>query len=582
MVVPQDVNALCPINPAYMAYRDRVLAGTWDSVSTTGRGLGHIPPLFVNDPNLPPGRDIVGAYPDDYVLPSADLPPIRNQGSCGSCWAFATYGSMETCALVASDDGSAWSENNLKNNHGYDLTCCYGGHCYMSMAYLARWDGPVTEAADPYKTTCTGNAGAAQRHVQDVWCLPTDDPSVIKDMIHQYGGVYTSYYNPGTGAYYNATFTAYYYPPDGTQEQTSHAVTIVGWDDNYSRSNFGTDPGVDGAWFVRNSWGNFNPPLGGYEWVSYNDKFMGKSLNALFLPPEATGNLAYCYQYDPLGEVVTWGSGSTGFYRWMANIFPRVAVGGEDRQQLEAVSFYTTSAANSYILEIRRDCNTTNPRTGGTLAHNSSGTLTYEGYHTLHLDPPVDILATDTRFSVTVRVGTGAYQLALEYPYPGFASGATASAGQSFYSSNGTSWTDMTSTYANTNLCIKAWVYPGALPVRLSDLRAEGGHGQVRVTWETANEVGTTGFIVVRSERPEGPFEPVHGSVVVAEGQPGQVMRYGFVDETAQPGRIYYYRIREVYDSGTINEIEDTAKAVAGGAGLYDLVPAQIRALLPL
>jgi C1A family cysteine protease len=582
MAVPQDVDRLGPINPEHVAYRDSVAAGTWSPVSPTGRGLGHIPPLFLTDPNLPPGRHIVGAYPDDYVLPAADLPSIRNQGACGSCWAFATYGSMETCGLVASDDGTDWSENHLKNNHGWDYTCCYGGHCFMSAAYFSRWDGPITEADDPYSTSCTGSSGTVQKHLESMWCLPTDDPSAIKDAIYQYGGVYTSYYNPGTGAYYNGTFTAYYYPPTGPQEVTSHAVTIVGWDDGYKRANFATDPGVDGAWFVRNSWGTFNS-LGGYEWVSYNDKFMGKSLNALFLEPEATDNLAYCYEYDPLGEVVKWGSSTTGSYRWMANIFPRVAVGGQDRQQLEAIGFYTTSAANSYILEIRRNCNATGPRTGGTLAHNSSGTLTYEGYHTIYLDPPVDILAADTRFSVTIRVGTGAYQYALEYYYPGVASGATASAGQSFYGgSGGTSWTDLTSIYANTNFCIKAFAYPGPLPVRLSGFRAQGGHGNVRVTWKTANEVGTAGFIVVRSERPEGPFERIDGRVVAAEGQPGQVMQYEFIDETAQPGRMYYYRIREVFESGTINEHEDTVKAIPGGAGLYDLLPAQIRALLPL
>jgi hypothetical protein len=331
MAVPQDVDRLGPINPEHVAYRDSVAAGTWSPVSPTGRGLGHIPPLFLTDPNLPPGRHIVGAYPDDYVLPAADLPSIRNQGACGSCWAFATYGSMETCGLVASDDGTDWSENHLKNNHGWDYTCCYGGHCFMSAAYFSRWDGPITEADDPYSTSCTGSSGTVQKHLESMWCLPTDDPSAIKDAIYQYGGVYTSYYNPGTGAYYNGTFTAYYYPPTGPQEVTSHAVTIVGWDDGYKRANFATDPGVDGAWFVRNSWGTFNS-LGGYEWVSYNDKFMGKSLNALFLEPEATDNLAYCYEYDPLGEVVKWGSSTTGSYRWMANIFPRVAVGGQDRQ----------------------------------------------------------------------------------------------------------------------------------------------------------------------------------------------------------------------------------------------------------
>ena len=72
-------------------------------------------------------------------------------------------------------------------------------------------------------------------------------------------------------------------------ESSDHAVCIVGYDDNYSRSHFtqgtaedGTDmtPPGDGAWIVKNSWGSFDQPIAydfgvdgsGYFYLSYYDK----------------------------------------------------------------------------------------------------------------------------------------------------------------------------------------------------------------------------------------------------------------------------------------------------------------------
>lgn len=72
--------------------------------------------------------------------------------------------------------------------------------------------------------------------------------------------------------YINTTTWAHYTYKDAP---ASHAVTIVGWDDNYSKTNFGTDesdeskqPPADGAWIVKNSWGSSSE---GSEFPNYND-----------------------------------------------------------------------------------------------------------------------------------------------------------------------------------------------------------------------------------------------------------------------------------------------------------------------
>ena len=49
------------------------------------------------------------------------------------------------------------------------------------------------------------------------------------------------------------------------------------------------------------------------------------------------------------------------------------------------------------------------------------------------------------------------YPIAIEYPLDGYSSQATASAGQSYVSSTGSTWTDLTSIYSNTNSCLKVY-----------------------------------------------------------------------------------------------------------------------------
>lgn len=372
---------------------------------------------------------------------------VRDQGNAGSCWSFATYGSMESCLLT--DETWDFSENNLKNTHGFDWAHDEGGNAFISAAYLSRWSGPITESADPYSDTSGVSPSGLTpvKHLQEVVFVPvrssSTDNDTIKNALVNYGALYMAmYYN---SSYYNASSYSYYY---NGSSSANHAVTIVGWDDNYSRNNFSRVPSGDGAFIVKNSWGT-SWGNNGYFYISYYDTKFGYDENALFVTPEATTNYSQIYQYDTLGWVSSLGySSTTG---WLANIF--TAAGSET---LKAVSFYTASTSNTYELRIYRGVGSS--PVSGTLVSTQTGSISESGYFTIPLSSSVALTAGQ-KFSVVLKLTTSnySYPIPIEVPVSGYSSSATASSGQSYISSNGTTWTDLTNVYRNTNVCLKAF-----------------------------------------------------------------------------------------------------------------------------
>jgi C1A family cysteine protease len=445
----QEVS-LSPVNPNFLQHQ---LEGAVQSKTTAeGYSLGYIPgPLdlsHMTGAKVPWGYKRVRA-PAQYDLRSlGKLTSVKDQGSCGSCWAFATYGSFESVLLPT--ESLDFSENHMKNTHGYDWGYCDGGNGYISTAYLARWSGPVYESDDPYDPSSgTSPPGLSPRkHVQDVLIIPDRggplDNDNIKQAIMDYGAVYTTMYMYNGAPYYNSTYHTYYF---NGSSSSNHAVAIVGWDDNFSRTKFSLTPPANGAFIIKNSWGT-SWGEGGYFYISYYDSNIGAE-NFVFYNAEATTNYSQVYQYDPLGWVLSLGYGNTT--GWFANIFSATA-----DEYLSTVSFYTASVNSAYELYIYTDV-TSGPRTG-TLAGSKTGTIATMGYYTIALDSPVSI-TSGQKFSVVLKLTTPGYNypIPVEYPYSGYASGATASAGQSYISNNGTSWSDVTTDYEDTNVCVKAF-----------------------------------------------------------------------------------------------------------------------------
>jgi C1A family cysteine protease len=455
-------------------YQQQKAAGKVATQTVDGQGLGWVPPPYELS-KLPTASSLTQAqtFPATYDLRTLNkVSPVENQGQCGSCWTFATFGSLESYLLPWLT--TTYSENNLKNLADFDYTCCQGGDSVMSTAYLARWGttmtdstgstiyaGPVTSASDPYNLSCTSSPTTSQiaMHVQNVYFLPLKqsplDNNAIKSALMTYGGVFTGFYwdvntSPSVSSTYWNTATAAYY--DGNVKGGNHAVTIVGWDNNFSAKNFSTTPPGNGAWIVKNSWGT-SFGKSGYFYVSYYDKNMGYEENTVFTA-EPTTNYTTNYQYDPFGMEGGVGSGNSST-AYGANVFTANSSG-----TLNAVSFWAPVEGTRYTAQVYVNPTHSNIPTSGTLMSTISGTAStnagyaYAGYYTERLSTTVP-LTKGEKFAVVVKFTTPGDNdpVPVQQRVGGTDDNNAPNAipGQSFYSLDGTTWNDLAVTYGAEN-----------------------------------------------------------------------------------------------------------------------------------
>jgi len=205
---------------------------------------------------------------------------VKNQGNCGSCWAFNSTAAFES--IIKVNTGVEWdlSEQQVVscNTAGDD---CDGG--WMSSAYnLFYTFGAVEESCMPYTATDT------------VPC--TQDDCVVVDVIDGWSSVSNNVNSikaalqvaPVAVAMY--VWNDFYYYDDGcyehgTTSSVNHGVLIVGWDDGVCDT---------GAWVIKNSWGT-GWGIDGYCYMKFgtaNIGYGGSLLNysGTAEPPEAPVN----------------------------------------------------------------------------------------------------------------------------------------------------------------------------------------------------------------------------------------------------------------------------------------------------
>ena len=412
---------------------------------------------------------------DDYLVT-----PVKDQGSNGNCWAFASIASLESCILKATGNVYDLSESNMKNlmalfsDYGWYMFPNNGGYDKMGYGYLVGWLGPINESDDEYHIgTVLSPVLDSMFHVQNVLFLNRDsytDNDEIKRAILEYGAVSTSIYWNGASNgnhYYNGNKGA------------NHAVTIVGWDDNYSRNNFWIRPPGDGAWIIKNSWGTDRGDKGYYH-VSYYDTVCAKpgalEKNFVFV---FNDSIKYDknYQYDIAGK-------TDYLYNTVSSVWYRNLFEATDDEYLTAVSTYFEKQTR-WELSIF---------VNGDLIHTQEG-MSPNSYSTIELSKYIPLEVGDVfevRFHISVDGDAGvpiseAVSLTKEHY----------SKGTSFISYDGKIWSDLYNypwtypghTYESQVACIKAFTILN--PVRTSiNLTVEDPNNPALIKAVVMNEYG--------------------------------------------------------------------------------------------
>ncbi len=340
----------------------------------------------------------------------------KSQGVSGVCWAFSAMSLMESDSIVKgyktletadfSEAHHAWftgrgraeSENDLTGGEGYYVDEPYlkGGNWKISAASLARWTGAANESDfsfDDGNLENMGNYPEDERYntsggvvIESAQSLTSVED--IKQWIIDHGAVTAAFYYDD--AYYNYSEAAYCTSVTGT---INHQIVIVGWDDNYSSSNFSSEcvPSGNGAWICKNSWTTYWGD-DGYFYISCYDSSL-----SMFAGYTVQKSDEYYRNYTYNGA--EWYS-ALGIPQplQVANVFT-----SEGYENLSAIAVQTYGSDIQIKATVYKDIKSgyTSP-VKGTLAGTVETVIENEGYHTIPLASPVSLEPGEI-FSVVVR-----------------------------------------------------------------------------------------------------------------------------------------------------------------------------------
>jgi len=450
--------------------------------------------------DVPNKLDFISASVSDsqYNLKNRINIEVKNQQETSQCWAFSMLSAMETNMALTKGQIMKFSERHMDyatsrtfangiNEKGAAREIGTGGLPVNALAYLTNGQGAVLGSDMPFEnnenkinlseinkkahTDVTGYAALPsifKKYSQDGSVEYTNgneykysdtDVKSLRDIIKSYlinHGAIASITAANSTQYYNNSYiqasTAYFC--NDSSVTRDHAVTIVGWDDNYSRNNFNQNarPHKDGAYIVLNSYGTdaFND---GYIYISYEDVLIETELYAI----TDTSEIDYdkLYQHDFYGGAVAIGTTSTdtGYY---ANIYKR------DVSKQEILTHVGVTIPDYVRLEIYINPNGSITSLGSLTKIGETGTLE-PGYYKI---PVNETRLQGNTFAIVVKQVSEneIFYFSLEGNIPGTVySVADSEPGQSLISFDGYNWNSVSQLsidgvdMTKSDVCIKAF-----------------------------------------------------------------------------------------------------------------------------
>lgn len=512
-----------------------------------------------NDDTESVGAARAASYSAKYDPRSSLGLPVRNQKPSNMCWAYTLASNLEISFLRAGGGLFDLSEEHLAYffanrmgdplgntpNDKNILSHSYrdGGNQTLAAIFLSTWSGMALESQVPYVTntdhtedsTAVPNSGMAYKTTAYLENAAFSAYSVkkVKNLILEYGsvsmsfGMYDSYYNPHT--------YAYSYPESSG---VNHAITIVGWDDDFSKDNFNDDCQVtsNGAWIARNSWGS-EWGDDGYFYISYENR-----CNYNLVAAEAVTDPVYKnnYFYDgssALSKLKLYPEGENGVSA-VANVFEAKA-GNQKGEALGEVVLATYTDGGSYSIQIYTNLKDKKDPVSGTPAYDTPVTFYQEhaGISTVQV-PEVNLLP-GTLYSVVIRnIGSTTVEYLCEtnssYDWVQFQ--ADLKENQSFCYHSKSGWNDFADT--NPSACARIKAHTRTLTSAVTvgtpeNLKGkEKSYNQISLSWKKVS--GATGYQIYRKDS-SGQYKKA-GTV--------SWEKTSFTDGAVEPEISYTYKVR--------------------------------------
>ncbi|XP_014273553.1 procathepsin L-like [Halyomorpha halys] len=173
---------------------------------------------------------------------------IKDQGHCGSCWAFSATGSIEGQHFLKTGKLVSLSEQNLMDcSTAEGNESCHGGVMEYAFEYVKKNNGIDTEESYPYtakdSTICKFNNATVGATVSGYKDIQTGSESALQSAVANVGPISVSI-DASVDSFHLYESGIYYEEDCGTQD-VNHGVLAIG---------YGSENGKD-YWLVKNSWG---------------------------------------------------------------------------------------------------------------------------------------------------------------------------------------------------------------------------------------------------------------------------------------------------------------------------------------